>query len=261
MKYIAIIFSFLFAQAVFGCSFTGDADLFKTAEENYPNYKFVLSGTISNKEGDSPEGNQYTFDIRGSHKSQVINETIIISSPGHSCGFFGSVGQHMLFFTNELGSIDEANPKYFFDSADLAYQAGRELETKPVEQPKPKPCTKEYRPVCGELVVQCVQAPCPPVQETYSNACVAENVGANVLYEGKCKTSVVSTGQVEEPTIKVDPIEAPNVTGPSPTTDPTVGFVEPVTPPPYDNSIDASFEERGTWWERLKAWITRVLSF
>ncbi len=34
-------------------------------------------------------------------------------------------------------------------------------------------CTREYRPVCASVVVQCVTAPCPREQKTYGNACSA----------------------------------------------------------------------------------------
>lgn len=42
-------------------------------------------------------------------------------------------------------------------------------------------CTKEYRPVCGRVNVQCIKAPCPPVKETFSNSCEA------------CKNSLVES--------------------------------------------------------------------
>lgn len=49
-----------------------------------------------------------------------------------------------------------------------------------------KPCTREYKPVCGELEVQCIKAPCPPVKTTYSNRCMAENADAKNIVEGEC---------------------------------------------------------------------------
>ena len=49
-----------------------------------------------------------------------------------------------------------------------------------------KPCTREYRPVCGEIEVQCFKAPCPPLKTTYSNRCMAENAGASNITEGIC---------------------------------------------------------------------------
>jgi|GEM_PF-4623511 len=48
-------------------------------------------------------------------------------------------------------------------------------------------CTMEYAPVCGEIQVQCVKAPCNPVVLTYGNKCMATAAGAKILYEGECK--------------------------------------------------------------------------
>ena len=42
-------------------------------------------------------------------------------------------------------------------------------------QTEEKACTKEYMPVCAEVQVQCIMAPCPPLKETFSNKCEMEN--------------------------------------------------------------------------------------
>lgn len=47
-------------------------------------------------------------------------------------------------------------------------------------------CTMEYAPVCGEIQVQCVKAPCPPIKETFANTCIAKQSWATNLREGKC---------------------------------------------------------------------------
>jgi len=36
-----------------------------------------------------------------------------------------------------------------------------------------KICTMEYAPVCAQVQVQCIMAPCYPVAETFGNACAA----------------------------------------------------------------------------------------
>lgn len=49
-------------------------------------------------------------------------------------------------------------------------------------------CTMEYAPVCASVQVQCIQAPCPPLKETFGNRCQMEANGlAKFLYEGECE--------------------------------------------------------------------------
>jgi hypothetical protein len=56
----------------------------------------------------------------------------------------------------------------------------------PTSDPDKEPCTREYHPVCGKVQVQCVTAPCPPIDTTFPNRCVAENAGATDIREGAC---------------------------------------------------------------------------
>jgi len=56
-------------------------------------------------------------------------------------------------------------------------------------QKNPVACTMEYAPVCASVQVQCIKAPCPPIQQTYGNKCTMNaNKLAKFLYEGECKT-------------------------------------------------------------------------
>jgi hypothetical protein len=60
----------------------------------------------------------------------------------------------------------------------------------PENPAKNKLCTKEYKPVCGEVDtrIRCIKAPCPSTkQKTFSNKCMAKSAGAKILYEGRCK--------------------------------------------------------------------------
>jgi len=52
--------------------------------------------------------------------------------------------------------------------------------------PSSKVCTTEYAPVCGEVQVQCIKAPCNPVQQTFSNECKLNKAGAKFVHEGVC---------------------------------------------------------------------------
>lgn len=51
---------------------------------------------------------------------------------------------------------------------------------------EPRICTMEYTPVCAEVTLQCVKAPCYPIQQTFSNTCSAwENP---VLFQWECSS-------------------------------------------------------------------------
>lgn len=60
------------------------------------------------------------------------------------------------------------------------------------ETPAEQACTKEFVPVCGEIEVQCIKAPCPPIKTTFQNKCEAENAGAKNIKEGACVDEVVN---------------------------------------------------------------------
>lgn len=48
-------------------------------------------------------------------------------------------------------------------------------------------CTMQYDPVCAEVQVQCIKAPCDPIQQTFSNMCeMNKNKLAKFLHKGKC---------------------------------------------------------------------------
>ena len=49
-------------------------------------------------------------------------------------------------------------------------------------------CTKEYKPVCGEVQVVCIKAPCYPVIETFGNRCEANAAHATNIQEGTCES-------------------------------------------------------------------------
>ena len=51
----------------------------------------------------------------------------------------------------------------------------------------PEICPAIYAPVCGSVQVVCIQAPCPPIQETFAsdcNACASGNV--EYYIQGEC---------------------------------------------------------------------------
>lgn len=57
----------------------------------------------------------------------------------------------------------------------------------PGETKEPKVCTREYMPVCAEVQIQCIKAPCYPIRQTFSNKCELEsNSLATYLYDWEC---------------------------------------------------------------------------
>lgn len=51
-------------------------------------------------------------------------------------------------------------------------------------------CTMEYAPVCWEVEVQCIKAPCEPLKQTFWNACMAGVAQAKNIIQGECTTTV-----------------------------------------------------------------------
>ena len=52
---------------------------------------------------------------------------------------------------------------------------------------QPTACTMEYAPVCASVAIQCIKAPCNPIEQTFSNKCVMnQNKLATFLHNGEC---------------------------------------------------------------------------
>ncbi len=48
-------------------------------------------------------------------------------------------------------------------------------------------CTLDYTPVCASIAIQCVKAPCEPIEQTFGNACeMRANKLATYLHDGEC---------------------------------------------------------------------------
>ncbi len=260
-KIISIIIAFFSPMIVFGCSFTPDADRAQSAEANVSKYPTIFVATVAEKKELSDfVGNTYSFDVVKTYKGNHL-KTRKLSSPGHSCGSFFGVGQVGLFFLGEdETTIDEANPQYYFESIDQAITKADEIFTQevvPVTIPPAEPvvvCTDLREPVCGELVVQCIKAPCPPAQVTYNNQCELEKAGARFIQSGACRevepNSEKQTNQEPFPSQTAAPTEGP-----------LVNHVPPSSAPPYYNKPDIQIEKQATWWEKFTRWISGLFSW
>lgn len=48
-------------------------------------------------------------------------------------------------------------------------------------------CPNVFQPVCGSIPVQCITAPCPPIQQSFANECLARLAGAVEVLDGVCE--------------------------------------------------------------------------
>lgn len=62
----------------------------------------------------------------------------------------------------------------------------------------PTMCTADYNPVCATKQVQCIKAPCDPIKQTYSNACMAAADQAIVISQGECEADVIVWNDKDE---------------------------------------------------------------
>lgn len=56
------------------------------------------------------------------------------------------------------------------------------------DQRKADVCVQIYAPVCATVQIQCIKAPCYPIEQTFSNPCEAcRNSLVETYTEGECK--------------------------------------------------------------------------
>ena len=64
---------------------------------------------------------------------------------------------------------------------------GGKLKAIDCTEPRPEACTREYIPVCGQVQVECITAPCDQVMQTFGNKCEACSNERTISYtEGAC---------------------------------------------------------------------------
>lgn len=120
--------------------------------------------------------------------------------------------------------LDTRNIHYTFGTPQEPITTGEDAEKNVVtcepSQRNVDACIQIYQPVCATVNVQCIKAPCPPIQETYGNSCEAcSNSLVESYTEGECGNndqSSISTapagGQDDQ---KSDKYRVEDVTGES----------------------------------------------
>ena len=124
----AIIGIFLASTGVsMACSLAPTADRMKSIEENYANdkYSYVFLGTVAQVESGSG-GMEYLIDIDHNYRGD-LSDSIELTTPGHSCGSFYSLGDVQVWFLTDASYVDELKPQYRFNTLALARAQMEEL--------------------------------------------------------------------------------------------------------------------------------------
>jgi hypothetical protein len=90
------------------------------------------------------------------------------------------------YFSDENG----CGCAFTFENDEPSLPSEGKLQAIDCTDPRPEICTKEYMPVCGQVQVQCIRAPCYPVMQTFGNKCEAcANTMTISYFTGECPTT------------------------------------------------------------------------
>lgn len=141
-----------------------------TADVSLSNSQFIAdAGSYKIVFGD---GSEYVLPCAGSQATCPGPHTV--AHTYSSAGTYGAQLVHFGYFG--IANPDGSAPTSVRGSARIVVSGGGYA------------CTEEYAPVCGSKQVQCIKAPCNPVQQTYGNRCQLNADGATYLYQGACKS-------------------------------------------------------------------------
>ncbi len=80
----------------------------------------------------------------------------------------------------------KAGESAFFDELGCGCAASVAGEEPDLVDVGDKVCTTEVAPVCGELQIQCIKAPCLPIKQTFANRCEAQKLNVLNIIDGAC---------------------------------------------------------------------------
>lgn len=111
---------------VWACMPMQDADMFKTYEENYPNYdQIILAELIAPSPNMGGEG-QFLLDVKSVIKGDMMEgKTSLKADVMSSCGFYPDITKNkyvVLLLKNPTDMLNELTPKYAFPSEEAAKQ-------------------------------------------------------------------------------------------------------------------------------------------
>lgn len=87
----------------------------------------------------------------------------------------------------------------FFDENGCGCEPITDGKLQAIDCPAERPtiCTKEYMPVCGQVQVQCIKEPCPPIKQTFGNKCEACANSLTISYTDRACEKTNSELQVD----------------------------------------------------------------
>jgi len=124
--------------------------------------------SVQEMEGESivQKTSEETLNLELTNQPDVVkNEAQLSISQGGNASS-APVETHQLQFPK--GSGDRASRNPIEMTLKLPAQAYVKCPSK-----RPEVCTRELMPVCAEIIVNCIVAPCPGHKETFPNACEA----------------------------------------------------------------------------------------
>jgi hypothetical protein len=247
MKYLIALLFFIpgFAAA---CSFTADADIFKPMGDIVDKYDYAFVAYLGERQNTGQYEANYDLDISQNYKGSLDTDAAYnLYSGNHSCAYFGKGDRWGVFLMNEIDEIAEYTPKRFFDTeAEAQVYADQQFDTKvggvDLGKEIPQGCVL-WNDGCNECSVvdgklnACTERACLTLNEPY---CVA-----------------YADGQGDENTQSQSPEQQPTVVQ-GPTENPEQNFIEPTTPPPYDNSPQDP-EDKKSLWQSILDFFTNLI--
>lgn len=171
-----------------------DISKYKVApEREYDGIRIIISNFSGNLEKyiDEKINKAKSFDENSEvyciPEGEYIKEEVKIDNiSGYLAG-----NDYYVVKNNKLFSINNGIEKDIFNQILSTFKFTNNTDNKEIscteEQRGAEVCAEIYAPVCATVEIQCVKAPCYPIQETFSNACEAcKNYLVKSYINGEC---------------------------------------------------------------------------
>jgi hypothetical protein len=170
-----------------------------------------INATIGNDSGSNITRNDTEIIFCAQDVRTCENGTQVPRDPAKNCSFSCEEGRSYISNDTDTCAVlnfrCDTNERPFFDpngcgceiaseddfndlnngAAGGTRETGYNLTIIECSQNRPQACTREFEPVCGQVNVQCVREPCPPINLTFDNACQAcANTLTSNYTEGAC---------------------------------------------------------------------------